>query len=115
MDARNVFSHPNLEQTIRPINIVVDGSDKPQVWEERREVGEPKEPPGVGSNNNSNNSVDLLHCYKLRASGAQLPPRQAGEEVKEGRGVTRGICRGSVQRERERVLHSVPECAFGVE
>lgn len=73
MDARNVFSHPNLEQTIRPINIVVDGSDKPQVWE-----GEPKEPTGVGSNNNSN--VDLLHCYKLRASGAQLPPRQAGGE-----------------------------------
>lgn len=39
MDARNVFSHPNLEQTIRPINIVVDGSDKPQVWEEERGWG----------------------------------------------------------------------------
>lgn len=81
MDARNVFSHPNLEQTIRPINIVVDGSDKPQA---SVGGGEPKEPPGVGSNNNNSN-VDLLHCYKLRASGAQLPPRQAGEEGERGR------------------------------
>lgn len=46
MDARNVFSHPNLEQTIRPINIVVDGSDKPQVWEERRGRGNQRSRPG---------------------------------------------------------------------
>lgn len=46
MDARNVFSHPNLEQTIRPINIVVDGSDKPQVWEERAMWANQRSRPG---------------------------------------------------------------------
>lgn len=69
------------------------------------EGGEPKEPPGVGSN------VDLLHCYKLRASGAQLPPTKAGEEVKAGWRVAGGICRGSVQSERERELCTVGQIA----
>lgn len=96
MDARNVFSHPNLEQTIRPINIVVDGSDKLQVWARqagrgrRMGMGAQRSRPVWLGSGTSNNGDGLLHCYKLRASGAQLPASRGG--VAAG-----GYC---VQRER---------------
>lgn len=99
MDARNVFSHPNLEQTIRPINIVVDGSDKLQVWARqagrgrRMGMGAQRSRPVWLGSGTSNNGDGLLHCYKLRASGAQLPASR-GREQEEQQG---GYC---VQRER---------------
>lgn len=102
MDARNVFSHPNLEQTIRPINIVVDGSDKLQVWARqagRGRMGAQRSRPVWLGSGTSNNGDGLLHCYKLRASGAQLPASR-------GRG-SRG---GTVCRERERCFGHGAHC-----
>lgn len=109
MDARNVFSHPNLEQTIRPINIVVDGSDKLQVW--ARQAGRGRMGMGMGAQRSrpvwlgsgtSNNGDGLLHCYKLRASGAQLPASR-GRRAAGGGG-------GTVCRERERCFGHGAHC-----
>lgn len=106
MDARNVFSHPNLEQTIRPINIVVDGSDKLQVWARqagrgrRMGMGAQRSRPVWLGSGTSNNGDGLLHCYKLRASGAQLPASR-------GRGAAGG---GTVCRERERCFGHGAHC-----
>lgn len=99
MDARNVFSHPNLEQTIRPINIVVDGSDKRRVWARQGGSGgdsrEPKEPPDVGKQHKQQQRrlVTLLQSYEQAERNCHQAGR--GGEEWSSRG-SRGYC---VQRE----------------